>query len=99
MRLPIAKQLKASKSDLDPQVSTPTLASPSTWWGFFVAMVYQPSKQHLDQHIPEACQALNKILRELKKETGADDRFIARILEGLSRQWTDDLNRDGFGFR
>ena len=99
MRLPIAKQLKASKSDLDPQVSTPTLAPPSTWWGFFVAMVYQPSKQHLDQHIPEACQALNKILRELKKETGADDRFIARILEGLSRQWTDDLNRDGFGFR
>ena len=99
MRLPIAKQLKASKSDLDPQVSTPTLAPPSTWWGFFVAMVYQPSKQHLDQHIPEACQAINKILRELKKETGADDRFIARILEGLSRQWTDDLNRDGFGFR
>ena len=99
MRLPIAKQLKASKSDLDPQVSTPTLAPPSTWWGFFVAMVYQPSKQHLDQHIPEACQAVNKILRELKKETGADDRFIARILEGLSRQWTDDLNRDGFDFR
>ena len=99
MRLPIAKQLKASKSDLDPQVSTPTLAPPSTWWGFFVAMVYQPSKQHLDQHIPEACQAINKILRELKKETGADDRFIARIFEGLSRQWTDDLNRDGFGFR
>ena len=99
MRLPIAKQLKASKSDLDPQVSTPTLAPPSTWWGFFVAMVYQPSKQNLDQHIPEACQAVNKILRELKKETGADDRFIARILEGLSRQWTDDLNRDGFGFR
>ena len=99
MRLPIAKQLKASKSDLDPQVSTPTLAPPSTWWGFFVAMVYQPSKQHLDQHIPEACQAINKILQELKKETGADDRFIARILEGLSRQWTDDLNRDGFGFR
>ena len=99
MRLPIAKQLKASKSDLDPQVSTPTLAPPSTWWGFFVAMVYQPSKQHLDQHIPEACQSSNKILRELKKETGADDRFIARILEGLSRQWTDDLNRDGFGFR
>ena len=99
MRLPIAKQLKASRSDLDPQVSTPTLAPPSTWWGFFVAMVYQPSKQHLDQHIPEACQAVNKILRELKKETGADDRFIARILEGLSRQWTDDLNRDGFGFR
>ena len=99
MRLPIAKQLKASKSDLDPQVSTPTLAPPSTWWGFFVAMVYQPSKQHLDQHIPEACQAINKILRELKKETGADDRFMARILEGLSRQWTEDLNRDGFGFR
>ena len=99
MQLPIAKQLKASKSDLDPQVSTPTLAPPSTWWGFFVAMVYQPSKQHLDQHIPEACQAVNKILRELKKETGADDRFIARILEGLSRQWTEDLNRDGFGFR
>ena len=99
MRLPIAKQLKASKSDLDPQVSTPTLAPPSTWWGFFVAMVYQPSKQHLDQHIPEACQAINNILRELQKETGADDRFMARILEGLSRQWTEDLNRDGFGFR
>ena len=99
MRLPIAKQLKASKSDLGPQVSTPTLAPPSTWWGFFVAMVYQPSKQHLDQHIPEACQAINNILRELQKETGADDRFMARILEGLSRQWTDDLNRDGFGFR
>ena len=99
MRLPIAKLLKASKSDLDPQGLNPTLAPPSTWWGFFVAMVYQPSKQHLDQHIPEACQAINNILRELQKETGADDRFIARILEGLSRQWTEDLNREGFGFR
>lgn len=67
--------------------------------GLFCGHGLQPSKQHLDQHIPEACQAINKILRELKKETGADDRFIARILEGLSRQWTDDLNRDGFGFR
>ena len=62
-------------------------------------MVYQPSKQHLDQNIREACQAINNILRELQKETGADDRFMARILEGLSRQWTEDLNRDGFGFR
>ena len=67
--------------------------------GLFCDHGLQPSKQHLDQHITEACQAHNKILRELKKETGADDRFIARILEGLSCQWTDDLNRDGFGFR
>ena len=67
--------------------------------GFFMAMVYQPSKQHLDQDIPEACKAINAILRNLKTETGADDRFIARILEGLSRQWTPELNRDGFGFR
>jgi len=64
-----------------------------------MAMVYQPSKQHLDHQVPEACKAINAILRELKEETGADDRFIARILEGLSRQWTPDLNRDGFGFR
>ena len=98
MLLPIAKLLKVSKSDLDPQ-GLNTLAPPSTWWGFFVAMVYQPSKQHLDQHIPEACQAINNILRELQQQTGADDRFMARILEGLSRQWTEDLNRDGFGFR
>ena len=64
-----------------------------------MAIVFQPSKQHLDQQIPEACKAINTILRELKKETGADDRFIAHVLEGLSRQWTPDLNRDGFGFR
>ena len=44
-------------------------------------MVYQPSKQHLDQQIPEACKAINTILRELKKETGADDRLLPMFLK------------------
>ena len=42
-------------------------------------MAFQPSKQQLDNDIPAACKAINAILVQLQKATGADDQFIARI--------------------
>ena len=48
-------------------------------------MAFQPSKQQLDNDIPAACKAINAILVQLQKATGADDQFIARILEEDSR--------------
>ena len=62
-------------------------------------MVFQPSKQQLANDIPAVCKAINAILVQLQKATGADDQFIARILEGLARQWRPKINQDGFGFR
>ena len=62
-------------------------------------MAFQPSKQQLYNDIPAACKAINAILVQLQKATGADDQFIARILEGLARQWRPNINQDGFGFR
>ena len=43
--------------------------------------MYQPTKEHLDTQIPDAFRGINEILRELKKETGADDRYVSLMLE------------------
>ena len=64
-----------------------------------MAMAYQPTKEHLDQQIPRACKSISTILKQLKQETGADDWFLAQMLEGLARQLAPSVNRDGFGFR
>ena len=66
---------------------------------FFMAMTYQPTKEHLDQQIPTACKSINTILKQLKQDTRADDLFVARMLEGLSRQWAPNVKHEGFGFR
>lgn len=63
-------------------------------------MPYQPSKEHLDRQIPESIKAINEILKNLSKSTGADERFISLMLDSLARQWeTKNPSREGFGFR
>lgn len=98
MLLPTAKLLKALRSDCTSNAST-LKATHHTVVGFLLTMAFQPSKQQLDNDIPAACKAINAILVQLQKATGADDQFIARILEGLARQWRPNINQDGFGFR
>ena len=61
--------------------------------------MYQPTKEHLDTQIPDAFRGINEILRELKKETGADDRYVSLMLEVLAKQWEPQAFRtEGFGF-
>ena len=63
-------------------------------------MSYQPSKEHLDRQIPEAVSAINDILKNLSKTTGADERYISLMLDSLARQWeVKNPSREGFGFR
>ena len=98
MLQPTAKLLKALRSDCISNAST-LKATHHTVVGFFLTMVFQPSKQQLDNDIPDACKAINAILVQLQKATCAEDQFIARILEGLERHWRTNINQDGFGFR
>ena len=67
---------------------------------FLVLMPYQPSKEHLDHQIPEAFKSINSLMRQLKQDIGMDDRYIALMLESLSRVYSaKQPSREGFGFR
>ena len=63
-------------------------------------MSYHPSKEHLDHQIPKAFKSINAVLKDLKRETGADDRYVALMLDALSKEWAPQtLSHDEFGFR
>ena len=63
-------------------------------------MPYQPSKEHLDNQIPNAFKSINGVLKELKSNTGADERYISLMLDALAREWEQKIPiREGFGFR
>ena len=67
---------------------------------FFAPMPYQPTKEHLDHHIPNAFKSINNLMRQLKQDIGMDDRYIALMLDALSREYSaKQPSRDGFGFR
>lgn len=67
---------------------------------FFAPMPYQPTKEHLDHHIPDAFKSINSLMRQLKQDIGMDDRYIALMLDALSREYSaKQPSRDGFGFR
>ena len=67
---------------------------------FFDPMPYQPTKEHLDHHIPDAFKSINNLMRQLKQDIGMDDRYIALMLDALSREYSaKQPRRDGFGFR
>ena len=54
--------------------------------GIFLArMPYQPIKEHLDHQIPDAFKSINCLMRQLKQDIGMDDRYIALMLDALSR--------------
>ena len=57
-------------------------------------------KEHLDHHIPDAFKSINSLMRQLKQDIGMDDRYIAPMLDALSREYSaKQPSRDGFGFR
>ena len=63
-------------------------------------MPYQPTKEHLDKHIPETFKTINDALKELSHSTGADARYISLMLDALAREWqTKATIREGFGIR
>ena len=67
---------------------------------FFDPMPYHPTKEHLDQQIPATFKTINNLMRELKRDIGMDDRYIALMLDALSREYSaKQPRRDGFGFR
>ena len=61
---------------------------------------YQPSKEHLDNQIPNTIKQLRDLIQILQNETGADDRFIQSMLNQLSDSYGSSKNLEGgFGFR
>ena len=63
-------------------------------------MPYKPTKEHLDHHIPDTFKSINNLMRQLKHDIGVDDRYIALMLDALSREYSAKQPcRDGFGFR
>ena len=63
-------------------------------------MAYTPTKQHLDQDIPEFFQRLNVLIQQFQAQTGADDQTVSKMLASLSERYRPDMrSRDGFGFR
>ena len=61
---------------------------------------YQPSKEHLDNQIPNTIKQLRDLIQTLQKETGADDRFIQSMLNQLSDSYGSSKTLEGgFGFR
>ena len=51
-------------------------------------MPYQPTKEHLDHQIPDAFKSINILMRQLKQDIGMDDRYIALMLDALSREYS-----------
>ena len=85
-------------------------------WGFFLeksgsliwlqlnggidSVRYQPSKEHLDNQIPNTIKELRDLIQTFQKETGADDPFIQTMLSQLSDSYQSSPSQDGgFGFR
>ena len=67
---------------------------------FFAPMPYQPTKEHLDHHIPDAFKSINNLMRQLKQDIGVDDRYISLMLDALSKEYSaKQPSRVGFGFR
>ena len=67
---------------------------------FYEPMPYKPSKEHLDNQIPNAFKTINGVLKDLRASTGADERYIGIMLDALARDWAQkSTSRDGFGFR
>jgi hypothetical protein len=78
-------------------------AGPRIWLelaGGIDSVRYQPSKEHLDNQIPNTIKQLRDLIQILQKETGADDRFIQSMLNQLSDSYgSSNTNEGRFGFR
>ena len=76
---------------------------PSIWLelnGGIDSVRYQPSKEHLDNQIPNTIKKLRDLIQAFQKETGADDPFIQTMLSQLSDSYQSSRSQDGgFGFR
>ena len=78
-------------------------AGPRIWLelaGGIDSVRYQPSKEHLDNQIPNTIKQLRDLIQTFQKETGADERFIQTMLSQLSDSYQSLPSQDGgFGFR
>ena len=45
-------------------------------------------QEHLDHHIPDTFKSINNLMRQLKLDIGVDDRYIALMLDALSREYS-----------
>ena len=69
-------------------------------FGGIESVRYQPSKEHLDNQIPNTIKKLRDVIQTFQKETGADDRFIQGMLSQLSESYSSSQTHEGgFGFR
>ncbi len=69
-------------------------------FGGIESVRYQPSKEHLDNQIPNTIKQLRDLIQTFQKETGADDRFIQSMLNQLSDLYGSSKPLEGgFGFR
>ena len=63
-------------------------------------MAYIPSKEPLDKQIPQAIKEVKELLKGFQKETGADDRFVWRMMTQLTESLEPKgPGSEGFGFR
>ena len=69
-------------------------------FGGIKSVRYQPSKEHLDNQIPNTIKQLRDLIQTFQRETGADDRFIQSMLNQLSDSYgSSKTHEGGFGFR
>ena len=62
-------------------------------------MAHQPTREQLDNELPELVNNLTKLLDRYKIETGADNRFIRMVLGGLMNQYKSPLEPKPSRFR
>ena len=62
---------------------------------------YTPTKEHLTNQIPEAVKSINQLLDSLKRDIGADDRYMSLLLDAMAEERVRLHNRaaNKFGFR
>ena len=48
----------------------------------------QRSKEHRDHQSLDAFKSINSLMRQLKQDIGMDDRYIALMLDALSREYS-----------
>jgi hypothetical protein len=69
-------------------------------FGGIESVRYQPSKEHLDNQIPNTIKQLRDLIQTFQNQTGADDPFIQSMLNQLSDSYGSSKTLGGgFGFR
>ena len=57
-------------------------------------MPFVPTKAHKSVEIPNLMGDIDVLLKQFKKETGADDRYISLILGAMMNEYTNKSRRE-----